>query len=83
MACATQRRMKKTPFMTMAEIKRQLKGGADPDLMWEALYLQASELTELLAPRQGEGPSPVDLSVVLLCRTHRSQAVGDSPVARG
>jgi integrase len=39
----------KPPFMTMAEIKRQIAAGGDPDTLWEALYLQASELAELLA----------------------------------
>jgi len=48
----------KPPFMTMAEIKRQLKGGADPDLLWEALYLQASELTVLLAHVKEKAPHP-------------------------
>src|SRR6202042_3444784 len=37
------------PFMTMAEIERQLAGGGDPDTFWECLYLQANELAELLA----------------------------------
>jgi integrase len=35
--------------MTMAEIERQLAAGGDRDTLWEALYLQAGELTELLA----------------------------------
>jgi integrase len=39
----------KPPFMTMAEIERQIAGGGEPETLWEALYLQASELTELLA----------------------------------
>jgi integrase len=40
----------KPPFMTMAEIERQLASGAKrSDILWEALYLQAGELTELLA----------------------------------
>jgi integrase len=37
----------KPPFMTMAEIERQLKAGA-PETIWETLYLQTHELTELL-----------------------------------
>jgi integrase len=37
----------KPPFMTMAEIERQLKAGA-PETLWETLYLQTGELTELL-----------------------------------
>jgi integrase len=48
----------KPPFMTMAEIKRQLAGGADPETLWEALYLQASELTELLAHVKDKAPHP-------------------------
>ena len=39
----------KPPFMTMAEIERQLAAGGDPETLWEALYLTAPELTELLA----------------------------------
>jgi integrase len=38
----------KPPFMTMSEIERQIKAGADKSL-WETLYLQTDELTELLA----------------------------------
>ncbi len=48
----------KPPFMTLAEIKRQLAGGADPDVLWEALYLQASELNELLARVKEKAPHP-------------------------
>jgi len=39
----------KPPFMTMAEIHRQIAGGGDPDMLWECLYLTAPELAELLA----------------------------------
>ena len=39
----------KPPFMTREEIERQLAAEGDPDVLWDALYLQASELTELLA----------------------------------
>jgi integrase len=39
----------KPPFMTMAEVKRRIAAGGDADALWEALYLQAGELTELLA----------------------------------
>jgi integrase len=39
----------KPPFMTMAEITRQIAAGGDPEILWEALYLQADELAELLA----------------------------------
>jgi integrase len=38
----------KPPFMTMVEIERQIAGGGDPDVLWESLYLQASEITKLL-----------------------------------
>ncbi len=39
----------KPPFMTMDEIMRQIAAGGDPDTLWECLYLQAVEVTELLA----------------------------------
>ena len=39
----------KPPFMTMAEIERQIAGGEDADTLWEALYLTASESAEMLA----------------------------------
>src|SRR4029077_7734869 len=39
----------KPPFMTMAEIERQIAAGADPETLWEALFLQIGELDELLA----------------------------------
>ncbi len=39
----------KPPFMTMAEIQRQVAAGGDPKTLWDALYLQASEVSELLA----------------------------------
>ena len=68
----------KPPFMTMAEIERQIAAGGDPDMLWEALYLQASELTELLAHVKEKATAPVDLPAVLLRRPHRGQAVGDS-----
>jgi integrase len=48
----------KPPFMTMAEIERRLAGGGDPDTLWEALYLQASELTGLLAHVKKNAPHP-------------------------
>jgi integrase len=38
----------KPPFMTMAEIERMIAGGSQPDTLWEALYLQAGEIAELL-----------------------------------
>jgi integrase len=39
----------KPPFQTMDEIRRQVDAGGDPEALWEALYLQADELGELLA----------------------------------
>ncbi len=48
----------KPPFMTMAEIERQIAACGDPDTLWEALYLQASELAELLAHVEKKAPYP-------------------------
>jgi integrase len=48
----------KPPFMTMAEIERQLQGGGDPETLWEALYLQACELSELLAHVKDKASHP-------------------------
>jgi integrase len=48
----------KPPFMTMAEIQRQIAGGGDQDTLWEALYLQADELAELLAHVKQKAPYP-------------------------
>src|SRR6185437_4907794 len=48
----------KPPFMTMAEIKRQIAAGGNPDMLWEALYLQASELAGLLAKVKEKAPHP-------------------------
>lgn len=48
----------KPPFMTMAEIERQIAAGGDPATLWEALYLQASELTELLALVKAKATHP-------------------------
>jgi integrase len=39
----------KPPFMTREEIERQIAAGGDAARLWEALYLQAGELAELLA----------------------------------
>jgi integrase len=39
----------KPPFMTAAEIERQIAAGGDPETLRETLYLQVSELGELLA----------------------------------
>jgi integrase len=48
----------KPPFMTMDEIRRQIAAGGDPGALWEALYLQAHELTELLAHVRARAPYP-------------------------
>lgn len=48
----------KPPFMTMAEIERQLEGGGNPDTLWEALYLQACEVAELLAHVKDKATHP-------------------------
>jgi integrase len=48
----------KPPFMTMAEIKRQIDAGGDPDTLWEALYLQASEVSQLLALVEAKATHP-------------------------
>jgi integrase len=39
----------KPPFMTLKEIERQISAGADEESLWEALYLEARDVTELLA----------------------------------
>ena len=38
----------KLPFMTYAEVERQLAQGGDAEKLWECLYLDPSELNELL-----------------------------------
>jgi integrase len=38
----------KPPFMTMAEIERQIASGGDPVVLWEAVYLLLPEIDELL-----------------------------------
>jgi integrase len=48
----------KPPFMTMAEIENQTTSGGDSDTLWEALYLQASELTDLLAQVKANASHP-------------------------
>jgi integrase len=48
----------KPPFMTMAEIERQIAAGGDPDTLWETLYLQADELAELLKHVKAKAPHP-------------------------
>ncbi len=39
----------KLPFMTWQEIERRIKAGGDADQLWECLYLEDSQVTELLA----------------------------------
>ncbi|MBL8793137.1 MAG: tyrosine-type recombinase/integrase [Planctomycetia bacterium] len=48
----------KPPFMTMAEIERQVLAGGDADSLWECLYLTAAEVTELLAHVQKKATHP-------------------------
>jgi integrase len=48
----------KPPFMTMAEIERQIASGGDEDTFWEALYLTATELAEMLAHVQATAIHP-------------------------
>ena len=48
----------KPPFMTIAEIERQLTGGGNPDTLWECLYLEASEVAELLSIVKDKAPHP-------------------------
>jgi site-specific recombinase XerD len=38
----------KPPFMTRAEVERQIAGGGDPGLLWDCLYLQTNEVKALL-----------------------------------
>ena len=37
------------PFMTWTEIERRIKAGGDPAPLWESLYLDASQIADLLA----------------------------------
>ncbi|HEX4608877.1 MAG TPA: tyrosine-type recombinase/integrase [Urbifossiella sp.] len=39
----------KPPFMTVAEVKRQIAAGGDKKVLWECVYLTADELPKLLA----------------------------------
>lgn len=39
----------KPPFMTRAEIERQIAGGGSPDLLWDCLYLQSKDVRSLLS----------------------------------
>jgi integrase len=47
----------KPRFMTMAEIERQITAGG-PESLWEALYLTATELTEVLAHVKAKAVHP-------------------------
>jgi integrase len=48
----------KPPFMTMAEIERQIASRGNPETLWEALYLQAGELAGMLAHVKRKAPHP-------------------------
>ncbi|MGA2062900.1 MAG: site-specific integrase [Thermoguttaceae bacterium] len=48
----------KPPFMTLAEIERQIAAGDGRTTLWESLYLQASEVAELLAHVKKKAPYP-------------------------
>src|SRR5262249_15772506 len=48
----------KPPFMTMAEIRRQVAAGGDADTLWGALYVEAGELSKLLAHVKRKAPHP-------------------------
>jgi integrase len=39
----------KPAYMTREEIERQLRAGGDPEALWEALYLKAEDVADLLA----------------------------------
>ena len=46
----------KPPFMTMAEIERQIAGGGDPAVLWEALYLLLPEIDRAAHTTSRSGP---------------------------
>ena len=48
----------KPPFMTLKEIERQFAAGGDEETLWEALYLEAREVTELLAHVKKQAAHP-------------------------
>lgn len=48
----------KLPFMTYAEVERQLAQGGDPAKLWECLYLNPAELAELLEHVKGREAAP-------------------------
>jgi integrase len=48
----------KPPFMTMGEIERHVAVGEDEAMLWEALYLEAGEITRLLAHVKKQSSHP-------------------------
>lgn len=48
----------KLPFMTWAEIERRIKAGGDANAHWDALYLGAKEIAELLKHVQAKALPP-------------------------
>ncbi len=69
----------KLPFMTWAEIERRLEAGADPDELWECLYLTMPEIEQFLDIRQGAAGTGVVLPHDPVRRAHRGTAVRDDP----
>lgn len=48
----------KPPFVTRAEAERMIEGGADSELVWDALYLTVEEIAELLDYVKQEASQP-------------------------
>ena len=48
----------KPPFMTLKEIERQIAAGGNKETLWEALYLEARDVTELLAHVKKQAAHP-------------------------
>ncbi len=48
----------KTAFMTLAELKKELASGGDPETLWESVYLTAPELAALLDWVKEKGSHP-------------------------
>ena len=46
----------KLPFMSWGEIERRIKGGADPEPLWECLYLDTQQLAAFLDFVKAEKP---------------------------
>lgn len=46
------------PFMTWEEAERRIAAGDDPEKVWEAVYLRAGEIAEMLAWVKGRPVSP-------------------------